>query len=122
MTKRNHVVPREYLWWFRVPDPSGSSPAMVWMYDKVSRKWTMVPVHDAGVRKNFYRGEDEVGLADEVEQPAQRPLEKLRSGHQIDFDERLKVAWYVYAMMTRVPAAREVARGTVVENSELWIK
>ena len=122
MTKRNHVVPREYLRWFTASDHSGSRAAMVWMYDRTSRKWTVVPVHDAGVRKNFYRGEDEVGLADEVEQPAQGPLEKLRDEHQIDFDDRLKVAWYVYAMMTRVPAAREVARSTVVENSELWIK
>ena len=122
VTKRNHVVPREYLRWFRVSETSNSRAAMVWMYDRVSRKWTLVPVQDAGVRKNFYHGEDEVGLADQVEQPAQGPLEKLRSGLQIDSEERLKVAWYVYAMMTRVPAARELARRTVAQDSELWIK
>ena len=47
MTKRNHVVPREYLRWFKTPDPLGTRDAMVWMYDKVSREWTEVPVHNA---------------------------------------------------------------------------
>ena len=122
MTKRNHVVPRKYLWWFRIPDPSESSTGKVWMYDRVSRKWTNVPVHNAGVIKNFYQGEDEVGLADQVEGPALRPMEKLHGGHQIDFEERLKVAWYAYAMLARVPRAREVAKRILVEDSELMVK
>ena len=122
MTKRNHVVPRKYLWWFRLPDPSESSAGMVWMYDRVVRKWTKVPVHNAGVIKNFYQEEDEVGLADQVEGPALRSIEKLHGGHQIDFEERLKVAWYAYAMLARVPSARELAKRILVEDADLMVK
>ena len=122
MTKRNHVVPKKYLWWFRITDLPDVRRAIVWMYDRMRKKWIEVPVGDAAVRKHYYREEDEVGLADKVEYPAQHPLEKLRIGHQISFEDRLKVAWYVYAMMVRVPMARDLARRTIDEQSEQWVK
>ena len=119
-TKRNHIVPMEYLWWFRIPSPQVEGNEVVYMYDKRGRKWIETPIQNAAVRKKYYHQDDETGLADEVENPAQNPLKKLRNGETIDLDERLKVSWYVYAMTARVPIARARAGRIIEDNSERW--
>ena len=93
---------------------------MIYMYDKRGRKWIETPIQNAAVRKKYYHQDDETGLADEVENPAQNPLRKLREGETIDFEERLKISWYIYAMMARVPIARALAGSIIEDNSELW--
>ena len=95
---------------------------MIYMYDSVTRRWVGTPLHNAAVRKKYYRQDDESGLADEVENPAQYPLRKLRHGESIDLDERLKVSWYIYAMMVRVPLARVKASRVIEDNSEQFVE
>ena len=119
-TKRNHIVPMEYLWWFRIPTPKVKGNEVIYMYDKEDRKWIETPIQNAAVRKKYYYQDDETGLADEVEYPAQKPLRKLREGETIDFTERLKISWYIYSMIARVPVARTFADRIIKDNSGCW--
>ena len=116
-TKRNHIVPREYLQWFESASSLDTS-SFVWMYDKNTRRWTETSIQNAGVRRRYYRQEDEDGLAIRVEGPAQEPLRKLREGKSLDFDERVKVSWYLYAMIARVPMGRASVKKIIEETSE----
>ena len=118
-TKRNHVVPKEYLRRFAVP---GSHDEMVWMYDRTTGKWTETSVTNAGVKKHFYHQDDETGLSEKVESPAQAPLKKLRCRDPIDPEERMMVAWYVYTMLMRGPTTRNLVKKIMSENLEQNVK
>ena len=107
-----HYLPREYLRHFAPP----SDPESVWVFHKDTGFFELLPIKEAAQSPDFYSEEDEIWLNNKVENPAQAPLNKLRSSSQITEDERSKISMYIQFMITRVPAGRLRALEIVSQN------
>ena len=101
------------------------------MYDKFEKESKRLPIKNVAQSSGFYSEEDERGLSNKIEAPAQSPLDKLRKGQQISVEGRRAVAVYLESMIKRVPHFRrwilEVAPQevdtlvtTIRENPEEW--
>ena len=112
-TKRMHYVPRSLLRHFAAEDGNLA------VYDKEKSRWFHASPNNAGVEKNIYLQEDETWLANSVENPALSPLDRLRSGEQIGFDERKIIAKYIWTLARRVPAIRELT-DTVFTSKNIY--
>jgi Protein of unknown function (DUF4238) len=99
-------LPRKYLRGFCEP----GSDSMLWQFDKMGSEWSRVSIATAANERGFYSRDVEQKLANYVEAPANVALDKLRSGHSIDNNDRHALAVYIAVMLKRVPAYREFAR------------
>ena len=97
-----HYVPQHYLRCFATPD----TPDHIWMYDKNSKEFKKLPIQKVAQSKRFYSEEDERALSENIEQPAQAPLEQLRKGQPIDDRGRRAVTVYLESMIKRGPHTR----------------
>ena len=98
-----HYVPKEYLRHFA----PASDPEKVWTYDTRSRAFKLLPIEAVAQSSDYYSERDERRLNQEVEKPAQEPLNKLRTGSQVTDEERRRVSVYVAVMIDRVPRGRD---------------
>ena len=97
-----HYLPQHYLRSFATPD----DPHYIWMYDKTSKEFKRLPIQNVAQSSEFYSEEDERALSENIEQPAQAPLEQLGKGQQVDVRGRLAVTIYLESMIKRVPHIR----------------
>jgi len=98
---RNHYLPRKYLKGF-----TNSTTSKLWVYTKEGKVFPS-STNNTAVEKGYYSDDLEQYLADEVENPANDVLEKIRSHHGISNDEKIEFARYLAAMMKRVPRGKE---------------
>lgn len=123
----HHYVPQHYLRHFGTPE----DPSNIWMYDKFEKESKRLPIKNVAQSSGFYSEEDERGLSNKIEAPAQSPLDKLRKGQQISVEGRGAVAVYLESMIKRVPhfrrriieeapQAKDTLVATIRENPEKW--
>ncbi len=101
-----HTVPVNYLRGFAIP----VDPDKIWMFDKSTRNFKLLPIRIVAQSSGFYFDEDERALNERVEGPALEPLRKLADGEDVSEDERRKIAMYLHILLLRVPRAREYTR------------
>jgi hypothetical protein len=101
----HHYNPRHYLRGFCVPD----SRDQIWMYDKITQKFSLAGVKSVAQEPGYYSDDDEQWLSETVEHSAHGVLTKLRETGQINPDGRESLALYIGAMIYRVPHRRRKA-------------
>ena len=97
-----HYVPQHHLRKFA----SSSDADKIWMYDKCSSDYKLVPVKIVAQSSEFYSSGDERILSHKIEGPALEPLNNLRCGIRIDARSRRAVSVYLESMIKRVPHTR----------------
>ena len=98
-----HYIPRQYLRHFS----TASDRDKIWMYDKRHpTEPNLLPIATVVQSAGFYTDSDERALSQNIEGPAQRPLDLLRSGQSVDSEGRTTVSLYIESMIKRVPASR----------------
>ena len=102
-----HKNPQEYLRHFGIPPDRRE----IWQFDTQNSEFNHrpVPIKNAAQARNYYSADDERMLAEDIEAPAHRPLNKLRNGEPLIPDDRSNIAWYINAMVRRGPRARNHA-------------
>ena len=98
----NHYVPRRYLRNFEV----STRPRHIWIFNKKDGTSREVPIKTAAQRSRFYAPDDEINLERLIERPGNAVIDKLRRGQCITQEERVSLAWYLGAMVMRVPHRR----------------
>lgn len=98
----HHYIPQAYLRGFTEP----GSDRFIWMYDKVTGRFSRPTVRKLAQQKNFYSQEVESELNRIIETPAHRVLNMLRQGETIGDQDRAQLAIYIGTMMWRVPHIR----------------
>jgi hypothetical protein len=91
---------------------------MIWMYDKKTRNLKRVSIKQVAQESGFYSDSDETKLANHVEGPANVVLDKLRQRQAITTQERAELAYYIAAMIRRVPRYRRRAQEMIPEVLE----
>ncbi len=76
------------------------------MYDKCSKEFKRLPIKNVAQSSGFYSEEDERALSDQIEGPAQDPLDRLRNGQEVGVEGRRAVAVYLESMIKRGPRNR----------------
>ena len=99
----HHYIPQQYLRHFATP----SDRDKIWMYDKCHpNEPKLLPIVTVAQSPGFYTDSDERALSQNIEGPAQRPLDLLRNGQPVDSKGRKAVSLYLQSMITRVPSSR----------------
>ena len=86
------------------------------MYDKKRKTWSHAGLADVAQQAGFYGAETEKKLANEVESPGNRVLDKLRERQGLSDQERMEAAVYIATMLERVPKRRNMVLGSSVES------
>lgn len=98
----HHYVPQAHLRRFEIPDDRGC----ICMYDKQIRTWRRVAIKVAAQEADFYDGEVEKDLANNVEAPGNDAIAKLRRRERLTDEERFELSKYMSFMLTRGPRFR----------------
>lgn len=101
----HHFVPQAHLRRFECPE----RPGFVWMYDRVQRIFSQLPIKIAAQSREYYAPEVESGLAETIEGPANVAVEKLRQQEPLNNSERTSISLYLLTMATRGPRRRRKA-------------
>ena len=97
-----HYIPQHHLRKFA----TSSEPTKIWMYDKCSDEFKLLPIRNVAQSSDFYSAGDERTLSQKIEDPVTDPLMQLRDGMQVDLQSRRAVAMYLESMIKRVPYTR----------------
>jgi hypothetical protein len=118
-----HTVPQRYLTNFQDPDREG----FVWLHDKQGGEPRHAAIKKVLQQKEFYSQEQERFLADEVELPGNKIIERLVNSKLINSKiagaeaiteaQRLEMAVYIGTMIRRVPFNRRWTNELVVPQS-----
>lgn len=95
----DHYVPKHYLLGFAV----GKS---VWVYDKQTRSHYRTQAKSTANETGMYSPELESFLANDIEQPAQTVLEKIRQQKDVSSEDKVALSRYIGFMWQRVPKGR----------------
>jgi len=98
----NHYVPAYYLSGFINP-----ATQKIYMYFKSSKKVVPTTVQSAANELHYWSDDIETYLANEVENPANLVIEKIRNFQSITIQDKWQVARYIVSMLKRVPDGRE---------------
>jgi hypothetical protein len=109
---RCHYLPKKYLKGF-----TNSTTGKLWTYTKKGEKY---PCNIDKVAKinNWYPDEVERFLADEVENPANDILDKVRSLRNISKKEKQVLSEYMVVMMKRVPRGKDRVKNLMPSVTE----
>lgn len=107
----HHYIPKYYLRGFAV-GPS------IWVYDKQAKRHYQTQVKSTANEKGMYSDELEAFFTEQVEQPANRVLDKLRAHQRPDDAERRALALYLAYFWQRVPRGRERALAQIPGAAE----
>jgi hypothetical protein len=102
-------VPQEYLRGFATANDRDT----IWMFDRRRRTWSRAAIDKVAQQREYFLPEIETILANEVETPGNRALNRLRAGRSIDAGDRRSLAIYVAIMTRRVPRRRRKAQELV---------
>ena len=121
--RQHHITPRVYLEGFA----SKEQPTVVYVFEK-ARGPRPLPIPVTGVQKDYYAVTRDDGtkdtqtvedyLAHEIESPANPIIRKIRDRQMPEASEKLVLARYISAMMTRVPQHRARQRKTTKTVAE----
>lgn len=107
----DHYVPRYYLKGF-----SQNDGKTIYVYDKTDRRCFVTQVKSIANETDFYSPEVEEYLANTIETPANRILNKIREKVAISVIDKQILSAYIICMMKRVPEGKkrfnELAPGT----------
>ena len=78
----------------------------VWLFDKKTCRWSHAAIAKVAQEPDYYAPDVERRLAIEVEAPGHRALDRLRRGETLDSSGRDAFAYYLAAMIMRVPRRR----------------
>ncbi|MCX5846462.1 MAG: DUF4238 domain-containing protein [Deltaproteobacteria bacterium] len=98
----HHYLPQYYLKGF-----TESEDNMLWAYEKGTGTKFNTQIKGLANITNFYSEDIEQYLANDIEGPANTVLDKIRSRHQINDDDKYIFAEYMAVMWKRVPRAKE---------------
>ncbi|MEJ2745700.1 MAG: DUF4238 domain-containing protein, partial [bacterium] len=98
----NHYIPQYYLKGFCL-----NSDGRIWVYDKKGHRKFCTNVASVANICNFYPGELERHLAEEVENPANNVLDKIRNRETLNKEDKNVFSTYIAVMWKRVPASLE---------------
>jgi hypothetical protein len=96
-----HYVPQYYLKGF-----CRDSSRTIWVYDKLESRGFPTQVKSIANICAFYSPELEKYLSEEVEGPANRVLEKIRSRGTLTPTDKITLSTYIAVMWKRVPAGK----------------
>lgn len=111
-----HYVPRYYLKGFTLPNDSDR----IWVYERGKDRGYIAGLKRIANENHFYPEEIEEFLANEVEEPANSVIEKIRDGKPISSDEKTTLAKYMMVMWKRVPNQKKWSSektSLILENS-----
>ncbi|MCR9133839.1 MAG: DUF4238 domain-containing protein [bacterium] len=92
-----HYIPREYLRGFQIPNES-----KVYAYDKTGNSFP-VSIEKIAQETSMYSDETEEFLNNDIEQPANKLLKRLRCSRILDTDEKYIFSKYMYNLHVRTP-------------------
>ena len=95
----DHYVPQYYLKGFSRNDDGRE----IWVYDKKKRKKFQTQVKSTANVNGYYSREVEQYLANDIEDPANKVLKKIRQLEQINQSDKEILSKYMAVMMKRVP-------------------
>lgn len=98
----DHYVPQYYLKGF-----SKDNGKSIWVYDKHVKREFRTQVKSVGNITGFYSADVEQYLADIIEDPANKVIEKIRNQELISDSEKEILAEYMAVMFKRVPRGLE---------------
>jgi hypothetical protein len=96
---RTHYLPKYYLSGFA----QDSKSAIIWTYEKGKKEPFAAQLDQVAIEKNLYPKDFEEYLADEIEQPANLVLRKIREGKMISVEDKIVLSRYMTVMLKRVP-------------------
>ena len=97
----DHYIPQYYLSGF-----ASSGNDMVWVYEKGGSLKFQSQVKNIAHETNYYSPEVERYLANEIEDPANSVIKKIRDRKQLTQSEKEKLAIYMVVMLKRVPQSK----------------
>jgi len=97
----HHYIPQYYLKGFASP-----SDDMVWVYEKGSLLKFQTHIKNIAHETDYYSSEVEKYLANEIENPANSVIKKIRDRKQLTQSEKVKLAIYMVVMLKRVPQSK----------------
>lgn len=98
----HHYLPQYYLKGF-----TETKDNIIWAYEKGTGNKFSTQIKSMANISDFYSKETEQYLADDIEMPANAVLDKIRSGHLINDDDKNIFAEYMAVMWKRVPRAKD---------------
>ena len=104
----NHIVPRKLLLGFQHQPESGR----VWQFDKQTGEWSQepLPVGVLGAEKGYYTDDAEKTLAIEVEGPANRHIDEIRSGSAVRTEAVGPLTDYMLCQISRGEKAKRTVK------------
>lgn len=115
----DHYIPQYYLRGFSSPDDN-----MVWVYEKNGTLKFQTQVKNIGHETNYYSSEVETYLANQIEDPANSVIKKIRNREKITTADRGKLATYMVVMLKRVPQSKirmnEMAPSVAEKQQAKW--
>jgi hypothetical protein len=112
MAQRNHYVPEFYLKGFC------SENGILTVYEKPTGAYFEAPPSRVAVVKGFYSLDLERYLSENIEEPANAVLAKIRSEDTLSADDKVTLAKYIVTMWKRVPRARRRLHERALKVSE----
>ena len=97
----DHYIPQYYLSGF-----ASSENDMVWVYEKGGSLKFQSQVKNIAHETNYYSPEVERYLANEIEDPANSVIKKIRDRKQLTQSEKEILAIYMVVMLKRVPQSK----------------
>lgn len=97
----HHYIPQYYLKGFTPPDND-----MIWVYEKGGSLKYSANIKKIAQKTNYYSPELERYLANEIENPANSVIKKIRDRKQLTQSEKEKLAIYMVVMLKRVPQSK----------------
>ena len=94
-----HYVPQHYLQGFC----DYSNLSMIWMYEKGNDEIKLVSIENIANEKNLWPDETENQLTNEVENPANAVISKIRRKQAISIYDKKLLSTYISVMLLRVP-------------------
>jgi hypothetical protein len=97
-----HYVPQAHLRRFQ----DDSIPGLIWMYDKKTKSFVQASISNVAQQADFYSEDVEKALANVIELPGNRCMNKLLRQESLDNAERTQLSLYMMVMATRGPRQR----------------
>ncbi len=97
-----HYIPRFYLRGFATEDA-------IWVYDKRAGRRFATQVKSVANETSMYSDDLETYLANQIEDPANSAIAKVRTRQELTREERIALATYIIVLWKRVPIARSRA-------------
>ncbi|MCJ7604053.1 MAG: DUF4238 domain-containing protein [Desulfobulbaceae bacterium] len=115
----DHYVPQHYLRGF-----ASSTDGMIWTYEKNGSIKFPSDARNTGHETNYYSPEVETYLANQIEAPANKVIDKIRSRENLTKEDKTDLATYMVVMLKRVPQSKirmkEMAPSVAQKQEEKW--